>query len=730
MRNDVAPSSQGVARAARDALSDGATKRDIAASTRDAARSENATHFSRGAENSLRRADDSSEATASTREYSRNENAASFYDGAEKEARYNADSTEETASTRGATPREYSQREKDALPEIAAENAPLPITQAARDWNVDSAVWRALEAKGYVEFSQLEIQRAPQISLPPRDDGALIELTDEQKSAVEKIENALRVRFSPPLLRAEKTPHVVLLQGVTASGKTEVYLRAIEKCLTLGKRALVLVPEIALTAQTVEIFQRRFQEKVAILHSALGAGERFDEWRRAHAGGADIVVGARSAVFAPCGDLGLIIIDEEHDGSYKQDSSPRYHARDVAMRRAAVEGAVVVLGSATPSLESYQRATRGEYSHVVMKHRIAMRALPEVEIIDMTAEAKNGAMPVLSAKLKSELVDVVGRGEQAILFLNRRGFASYVQCLGCGHVEKCPNCDVSLTYHRGEKSLRCHHCDHAARVLEECPECHGWMIGFTGTGTEKVESEVNALLAKRGLGNVGVLRLDRDTTSRKGSHAQILGEFRAGRARILIGTQMVTKGLDFPNVTLVGVVNADSALNLPDFRAAERTFQLLAQVAGRAGRGEKAGRVLVQTLAAQHPVIEAARDQNFEAFVGPELEARAALPYPPFSSLANIVSQDEDEKIAKARLEELALLLMETIARQQGESGGTEVLGPVDCSIARVKNKFRFHLLLRDRNRPRLHRVLEAFDQLPRESRVGLTIDIDPMAML
>ena len=257
------------------------------------------------------------------------------------------------------------------------------------------------------------------------------------------------------------------------------------------------------------------------------------------------------------------------------------------------------------------------------------------------------------------------------------------------------------------------------------------MIGFTGTGTEKVESEVNALLAKHSLSDVGVLRLDRDTTSRKGSHAQILGEFRAGRARVLIGTQMVTKGLDFPNVTLVGVVNADSALNLPDFRAAERTFQLLAQVAGRAGRGEKAGRVLVQTLAAQHPVIEAARDQDFAAFVGPELEARAALPYPPFSSLANIVSQDEDEKIAKARLDELALLLMETIARQQGDGGGgTEILGPVDCSIARVKNKFRFHLLLRDKNRPRLHRALEAFDQLPRESRIGLTIDIDPMAML
>jgi primosomal protein N' (replication factor Y) len=479
---------------------------------------------------------------------------------------------------------------------------------------------------------------------------------------------------------------------------------------------------------------------VAILHSALGAGERFDEWRRARAGRADIIVGARSAVFAPCRDIGLIIIDEEHDHSYKQDAAPRYHARDVALKRASLEGAVVVLGSATPSLESYHRATRGDYAHVRMMHRIAGRRLPEVEIVDMAVEAKMGQLPVLSTRLKDALCETTARGEQTILFLNRRGFAVYVQCLGCGHVERCPNCDVTLTYHRGERSLRCHHCDHAAPVIETCPQCDGWMIGFSGTGTEKVESEVAALLAQRGLGDTKILRLDRDTTSRKGAHGKILGEFRQGRAQVLIGTQMVTKGLDFPNVTLVGVVSADGALNMPDFRAAERTFQLLAQVAGRAGRGDRPGRVLIQTLADDHYAIEAARSQDYEAFVKQEMEFRVSPPYPPFSHVVNIISQDESEGAAKARLDELALALLEAIARENGDGNGnsdssaeprgTELLGPVDCPLARVKNKFRFHLMLRDRNRPRLHRVLEVIDRLPRESRSGLIVDVDAMALL
>jgi primosomal protein N' (replication factor Y) len=598
-----------------------------------------------------------------------------------------------------------------------------PTMQLAHDWGIELAALRGLEKKGLVEFVTVEQRRAPIPDLPPRDTHA-VQLSEDQQFAVDTIAGILNIAMADG---PKKEPEVVLLQGITASGKTEVYLHAIEKCLALGRRAVVLVPEIALTAQTVETFQRRFQERVAILHSALGAGERFDEWRRAHAGGADIVVGARSAVFAPTKDIGLIVIDEEHDGSYKQDSTPRYHARDVAIKRASLEGAVVLLGSATPSLESYQRAMRGDWSHIQMLKRVGARQLPEVEVVDMTTEAKMGSLPVLSRRMKDELCETVQRGEQAILFLNRRGFASYVQCLGCGHAEKCPNCDVSLTYHRGERSLRCHHCDHAAPVIEACPECDGWMIGFTGTGTEKVESEVAAMLEKRGFKDVSILRLDRDTTARKGSHGKILGEFRQGKAQILIGTQMVTKGLDFPNVTLVGVIAADSALNMPDFRAAERTFQLLAQVSGRAGRGHQPGRVLIQTLDPDHYSIAAATAQDYEAFVNQELEFRGSPPYPPFAHIVNIVSSDENEGAAMLRIQKLALAFR---AKIDELGGGTEILGPVDCPISRVKNKYRFHLMLRDRNRPRLHKVLAVYDALQREQKAGLTVDVDASALL
>jgi primosomal protein N' (replication factor Y) len=606
-------------------------------------------------------------------------------------------------------------------------STPIPTGALARDFGIDSTVLKSLEGKGWVEFTTFEEARSPVKELPPPDVHR-VELTDEQQHAVTKIENLLQAK--PENSQAPKT---LLLQGITASGKTEVYLRAIEKCLQAGKRALVLVPEIALTAQTVEIFQRRFQERVAILHSALSAGERFDEWRRARAGRADIVVGARSAVFAPCRELGLIIMDEEHDHSYKQDSMPRYHARDVASKRAGIEGAVLVLGSATPSLESYTRAKKGDYAHAKLTHRVAQRKLPEVEIVDMTSEAKAGVLPVLSTRLQKELCEVVARGEQAIIFLNRRGFATYVQCVGCGHVERCPYCDVSLTFHRAARELRCHHCGHQKLVPEECPECKGWMLGFSGTGTEKVEAEVLQLLQTRGLENVKILRLDRDTTSHKGAHGKILGEFRQGKAHVLIGTQMVTKGLDFPNVTLVGVISADTALNVPDFRAAERTFQLLAQVAGRAGRGERPGRVLIQTLTTDHYAIEAARAQDFELFVEQEIELRQSPPYPPFSHVVNIVSSDEECAVARARIEVLALKFHEAIEREGASASsenGCELLGPVECPVARVKNKFRFHLMLRDRNRPRLHRVLGVYDELSREAREGLMVDVDAMTIL
>ena len=629
-------------------------------------------------------------------------------------------------------------RQHQALQVLAAlaqaQDAPqhFPIALLKKEHNIDAATLRALEKKGALAIEAVEASRASHLKLPPRDKERPA-LSEEQIAAVAEIALALEGARGEAEGRAEKS-RTVLVQGVTASGKTEVYLHAIEKCLELGRRALVLVPEIALTAQTVEIFQRRFQDKVAILHSALGAGERFDEWRRARSGAAEIVVGARSAIFAPCSNVGLVIIDEEHDGSYKQDATPRYHARDVALRRAAFEGAVVVLGSATPSLESFHRATKGEYRHAKLLKRFASRPLPEVEIVDMTGEVKMGEVPILSQRLQDELVEAVGRGEQAIIFLNRRGFATYVQCLSCGRVESCPNCDVSLTFHKGVQLLKCHHCDFEKPVLHECPQCQGWMIGFTGSGTEKVQAVVEELLAKRDLKSTRVLRLDRDTTMNKGSHARILSEFRHGGAQVLIGTQMVTKGLDFPRVTVVGVISADTALNVPDFRASERTFQLLAQVAGRAGRGDAPGRVLIQTLATDHFAIVAAKQHDFESFVRQELLQRREVPYPPFAHVVNIISQDEDEAAAREKLTRLARRLEVEIHKQKAAlpagTLGTELLGPVSCPIGRVKSKFRFHLLLRDRSRPRLHQMLGVFDRLSREEASGLTVDVDCMTIL
>ena len=592
----------------------------------------------------------------------------------------------------------------------------LPVAALSRELGIESATLRGLELKNLLCREQIESLRLPNGAVSPENSS--VELTSEQKNAVAQIADSLENPASP---------QTVLLHGVTASGKTEVYLAAIQKTLDLGKKALVLVPEIALTAQTVAIFQKRFGSSVAILHSALSSGERFDEWRRAGRGDASIVVGARSAIFAPIRGLGLIIIDEEHDGSYKQDKTPRYHARDIAQKRASLEGAVVVLGSATPSLESFSRAQKGEYRYIEMRKRATGRPLPEVEIVDMTGEAKGGKLPVLSHRLKDELCETLARGEQAILFLNRRGFSTYVQCLGCGHVEKCPNCDVSLTHHRGEGTLRCHHCDHAIRVPGHCPKCDGWMLSFSGSGTEKVQDEVQQLLGERGLGEHKILRLDRDTTGTKGAHGQILGEFRHGRASVLIGTQMVTKGLDFPKVTLVGVISADMALNIPDFRAGERTFQLLSQVAGRAGRGQIAGKVLIQTLAADEIAIQTAATHDFSAFVAHELEGRAQIPNPPYSHVVNIISSHGEEQIARLQLEKLAAKFNDRIAR---EGGGTDLLGPVACPLARVKNKFRFHLLLRDKSRPRLHRILAAYDALSPQEKEGLTVDVDALSIL
>ena len=499
-----------------------------------------------------------------------------------------------------------------------------------------------------------------------------------------------------------------------------------------------MLPEIGLTAQVLDLFKARFgADEVAVLHSALSLGERHDEWRRIQSGEARVVVGARSAVFAPVPDLGLIILDEEHDGSYKQDSSPRYHARDAAQFRAAQTGAVIVLGSATPSLESFYKAQTGEYDLIEMPERISSRPLPPVSVVDLREEMKPPPTPipkkgetkpeppprsVFGADLTASLACCLDRREQAILFLNRRGFASFLLCRDCGFTFRCPNCDVSLTYHHAGRYLQCHHCDFKRRSPDACPKCEGLRLRPFGLGTEKVEDAVRTQfpLAR-------TLRMDRDTMSRKGAHAETLRAFRRGEADILIGTQMVAKGLDFPNVTLVGVVSADMALNIPDFRAPERTFQLLTQVAGRAGRGKIPGSVIVQTFSPEHESIQFAARHDYAGFYESAIAQRRELSYPPFSHMANIVFTDESEEETQKRASHLTNILRAVL----GSESEVQILGPVACPLSRLRGRYRWHLALRAFEKPALLAALKAaLAELTAGERAGMTLDMDPLSML
>ncbi len=504
-------------------------------------------------------------------------------------------------------------------------------------------------------------------------------LTVDQERAVERV-----------TARMDSGGGIVVLHGVTSSGKTEVYLRAFEHALARGRRGILLVPDIALTPQMVDRVVARFgPERVAVLHSALGAGERLDEWERARRGQVDIVVGARSAVFAPVPSLGLIVVDEEHDGSYKQDESPRYHARDVAVFRAKRAGATVVLGSATPSLETYSKAESGEYELIELPRRIDDRPMPDVAVVDMRSELKAGNRTIFSRLLRARIEQTLERGQQAILFMNRRGFSTFVLCRECGHVMTCPHCDVSLTLHGSgsrRSELVCHYCNHTERAPDVCPSCGGIHIRYFGAGTERIEDEVRKSFPK-----ARVARMDVDTTRRKGAHRAILGAFRAGRTDILVGTQMIAKGLDFPNVTLVGVVSADTALNLPDFRAAERTYQLISQVAGRSGRGDVAGTVVVQTYSPEHYSIVAAAAHDYRAFYEAEIASRREAGYPPARRMARILVRGIDES-ATARC---AGMIASACRELDCVSDGTvEVLGPAPAPIPRIAGKYRWHLLL------------------------------------
>ena len=557
---------------------------------------------------------------------------------------------------RHATPEEIEKlrkrapRQAELLEAIAQLPAPMPASDLLRQTSLDNSTLRALIRRGFAELREQAVERDPHGTEEFVADAELA-MNEEQTAALKLIETALEnPETHPP----------ILLHGVTGSGKTEVYLQAIRATLARGKTAIVLVPEISLTPQTVERFKSRFAaqpDTVAVLHSHLSEGERHDEWHKLHSGRARIVIGARSAVFAPLLNLGLIVVDEEHETSYKQEEAPRYHARDVAVVRAKLEKCVALLGTATPSIESYANATRGKYVLSTLTQRVDQCQMPLIRIVDLRQERrKEKAAAILSEKLRAAIGDRLEKKEQTILFLNRRGFSTSLLCNNCGKARDCPNCSVALTFHRSNARLSCHLCGHSAAVPKRCPECGEDALIYAGFGTEKVEANVSAIFPK-----AIVRRMDADSMTRKDAYRETLHAFRAGKIDILVGTQMIAKGLHFPNVTLVGIINADLALHLPDFRAGERTFQLLTQVAGRAGRGEEPGEVFVQTYTPFSPSIQFARHHDFAGYFEQELEFRERCDFPPFKHAVLITVRSEHEARASFSAETLARRLREAL---------------------------------------------------------------------
>ena len=565
--------------------------------------------------------------------------------------------------------------------------------------------------KGAVTIVQKEVQRSAAY-FEGIETSRPLELNPEQRQARDAVVSAIG-SHQPPFL----------LQGITGSGKTEVYLQIIQGALDKGKTAILLVPEISLTPQMTERFIARFGEKVAILHSGLSNGEKYDEWRKVERGDAQVVVGARSAIFAPLKNLGVMIIDEEHEATYKQESNPRYHAREVAILRAQYNQAALVLGSATPSLESRARAGKGVYQHLRLTQRAnPLATIPEVQVIDFRDyigqnETSNFTPPLLEA-----IQDRLAKKEQVVLMLNRRGYSSFVMCRECGTVDTCPNCDISLTLHMDTKTMNCHYCGFSKDIPQVCPNCNSRSIRYYGTGTQKAYDELTELFPQ-----ARILRMDVDTTRKKGSHQALLDQFGRGEADILLGTQMIAKGLDFPNVTLVGVLNADTALNLPDFRSSERTFQLLTQVAGRAGRAEKAGQVLIQSYNPQHYAIRFAKDQDYEGFYAYEMGIRRQLGYPPYYFTIGItLSHKKEEEVIKRAYEVMNIL-------RSGLSETSNILGPTPKPIARTHNLYHYQILIKYRLEDELGQTLNqvlALTQERENSELRLSIDHEPQQFL
>lgn len=577
-------------------------------------------------------------------------------------------------------------------------------------------VLKEIQKKGTIFLNEIKASRSLLTKLASMQ---CIEITDEEVHREPDLKYQADITHTLTLkqqqaitaiLDASHDHKPILLHGVTGSGKTEIYMQLSSHILAQGKQVLMLVPEISLTPKLTAVFTARFKSKVAIWHSRMSDGERYDTYRRIASGQIDIVVGARSAVFSPLQNIGLIILDEEHDSSYKQESAPRYHTRDIALIRQRYHHAMLILGSASPSLESYARAQKGHYHLVTLNERVFSQSLPQAQIVDMGKEMREGNFSYFSKALKDALEQCLQQGHQAILLMNRRGYSNYLMCSECHTVVKCPHCDVSLTYHKGDKKLRCHYCGFESPILSNCPECGSTFLSGKGSGTEKI-----AELLQQEFSNAKVIRYDLDTTSRKGAHEQLLSDFENQNANILLGTQMIAKGLDFKNVTLVGILDADQSLNIPDYRSYEKTFDLILQVAGRAGRGHLAGKVIIQTLnPKQYPIVLGAK-QDYEAFYRKEIESRALAYYPPYCYMLSILFSYKQEN-------EVVLLASKVAKYLKSKVEHIRVLGPSPCLITKMHDDYRYRILIKYTKHEAL---FEAINTILKNVKTKVKIDID-----
>ncbi|MDC3416444.1 primosomal protein N' [Aquibacillus salsiterrae] len=603
-------------------------------------------------------------------------------------------------------------KQREILAYLLDQGGDVSQKRLIKDLKTTRATIKTLIDQGLVKETKKEVYRNPYKEENYKRTTPL-GLTEEQTEVIKPIWTSI-----------DQNEHeVFLLHGVTGSGKTEVYLQAIQKVLAHQKGAIVLVPEISLTPQMVKRFKGRFGSDVAVLHSALSPGEKYDEWRKIQRQQVKVVVGARSAIFAPLKNIGIIIIDEEHETSYKQEEHPRYHTKDVAIHRGEVHKCPVVLGSATPTLESYARAQKNVYRLLSLPHRVNNQAMPEVKIVDMRDELHAGNRTMFSRTLKEAIEERIKRKEQIVLFLNRRGYSTFVMCRDCGYVLECPHCDIALTYHRKQEKLKCHYCSYEEKMPSACPSCQSETIRYFGTGTQKVEEAIQELIP-----TARVIRMDVDTTRKKGSHEKLLNQYGNHEADILLGTQMIAKGLDFANVTLVGVLAADSMLHLPDFRSSEKTFQLLTQVSGRAGRAELPGEVVVQTYTPEHYSIQLASKHDYDTFFQKEMSMRKKFQYPPYYFLTLITVSHPNQVKCQEVIRTISQLLMKHLAKE------TKILGPTPSPVTRIKDRYRYQCMVKYKNEPKqreiLNKILVVFESDIQKNDLLIQIDLQPYQLM